>query len=464
MKRYIVLTFGLLLSSFGFAQTNGINNQYIGNALNAYSDNINAGDARYIGMGGSMGALGGNLSSINQNPAGLGVHVASELSLTLGVRSYENQTRFGNTGLTDDSTFDLANAGAALVFPGSNLFKSFTLGVNFATEDLDNELFIPRNENIGFIDDSDPTNVQSFTFDGYGDNLRGFRTKFNLGFGANYQDKIYLGTSLNFHSTQLDGSILYRETNDADGTATIYDQASTPYFERGDGFSFSLGAIAKLNQNLRLGAAVHSPVWYTNIQEEFLAFDDQGFFTALSDYDLSTGWRFVGSGGLVVGKNLALNADYILTVNDETFRPRSNFTNENQFVDDFVGTTSELRLGGEFRVKDLRLRAGYGYVTSPVDDFNFTGGFVNGQGQVSNANVVDAFVGDMQRYSLGIGYNFKGFYIDAAYQNQNQEYSYLFGANEFLDASGNSLTLSDPYVANVDASRNQYLLTFGWKF
>ncbi|MBD5204411.1 MAG: TonB-dependent receptor, partial [Bacteroidales bacterium] len=41
------------------------------------------GTARFMSMGGAFGALGGDLSTLSQNPAGIGVYRSSELGFTL---------------------------------------------------------------------------------------------------------------------------------------------------------------------------------------------------------------------------------------------------------------------------------------------------------------------------------------------------------------------------------------------
>lgn len=48
------------------------------------------GTARYTAMGGAFGALGGDLTTIRQNPAGIGVYRSSELSVTAGLNFYNN--------------------------------------------------------------------------------------------------------------------------------------------------------------------------------------------------------------------------------------------------------------------------------------------------------------------------------------------------------------------------------------
>ncbi|MDE5773632.1 MAG: hypothetical protein K2H86_04155, partial [Muribaculaceae bacterium] len=41
------------------------------------------GTARFMSMGGAFGALGGDLSTLSQNPAGIGVYRNSEVGFTL---------------------------------------------------------------------------------------------------------------------------------------------------------------------------------------------------------------------------------------------------------------------------------------------------------------------------------------------------------------------------------------------
>ena len=50
------------------------------------------GTARFESMGGAFGALGGDLSSININPAGSSVYNDNEYGITLGVLSKSNKS------------------------------------------------------------------------------------------------------------------------------------------------------------------------------------------------------------------------------------------------------------------------------------------------------------------------------------------------------------------------------------
>lgn len=63
-------------------------------ALDAYSISQNdlRGSARFMSMGGAFTALGGDISTLNQNPGGIGVYRSSDLSATLDITM--NSTKF----------------------------------------------------------------------------------------------------------------------------------------------------------------------------------------------------------------------------------------------------------------------------------------------------------------------------------------------------------------------------------
>src|SRR5690606_15656721 len=143
MKRFLIA--GFTLFGIGVSAQNA---QYI-NSIPAYSNEINAGSARYIGMGGSMGALGGDISSVEQNPAGLAVAIASDVNVTLGFNSYKNESTFGNTVKTDDNSLMFQNIGGTFVFNNpSSGWNRFAIGIKYSQESLDNWMRLGRNENI----------------------------------------------------------------------------------------------------------------------------------------------------------------------------------------------------------------------------------------------------------------------------------------------------------------------------
>ena len=74
MKRYILIIAGILfLFSAGEAQ----------NEVDAlrFSQHYPVGTARSVGLGGAVGALGGDFTSLSVNPAGIGLYRQSEINL-----------------------------------------------------------------------------------------------------------------------------------------------------------------------------------------------------------------------------------------------------------------------------------------------------------------------------------------------------------------------------------------------
>lgn len=443
------------------------------NSLSAYSSDINAGSARYLGMGGSMGALGGDISSIEQNPAGLALAIASDVNVTLGINSFKNTAKFGNSFETKDNNVMFSNVGATFVFnPNAGNWNRFSIGIKYSQENLDNWVKMGRNENIrtSLVDSIGTTN---YTLNGYQDEVVGFKTKMSLNFGATYNDRLYLGLGLNMHETQIDNYVVFDE--DTNGTVYRYDLNGTPYSAIGTGVSVSAGVIGKINDNFRLGLAYHSPTWYGNIEETYYADlpisdDNYRYDLWYSEYDRTSNGRLVASAGMVVAKSLALNLDYTYNMNGSTkLKPSGNFAHVNNFIEDYYQSSSEVRVGGEYRINKFKIRAGYNYVQSPFNDISLDADL--GNGQVVTQNFDKAIRGDLNRFSLGAGYDFGGFYVDAAYQFQNQKYDYIFGNGEYVDYdAGNVYLATIPlnanhnFVSEVENKKGLFLLTAGWQF
>lgn len=97
------------------------------------------GTARYMGMGGAFGALGGDLSSISSNPAGLGVYRRGEVGITMdfdlqsassetqGYKNTQNQTKFPLNNVGGVVSFNLYNK----VMPNINLAFTYNKAASF---------------------------------------------------------------------------------------------------------------------------------------------------------------------------------------------------------------------------------------------------------------------------------------------------------------------------------------------
>lgn len=450
------------------------------NLLSNFSNDINAGSARYIGMGGSMGALGADVSASSQNPAGSVIAINSEVSASIGVNSFRNNTQFGNSNKTNDNAFHLQNVGANFIFlnEGSQ-WNRFSIGIKFYQENLDNWIKMGRNNNITetVLTNANPEEYTTYTMNGYQDLVEGYKSKTTLDFGASFKDQLFLGVGFNFHETRFNNYVVFDE--DTQGSVYRYDLNGTPYSTLANGFSMSAGVIGKANDNLRFGLAYHSPIWYSQIEENFYAnlpisdnSDDYYYDYYYSEYDRNSNGRLVASAGLIVAKSLALNLDYTLHMNGSTkFKPSKYFYETNNFLNDYYKSNSEIRIGSEYRIDNFRLRAGYNYIQSPIKDINLYADQGTGNAQTTNfSNIIQ---GDINRISFGAGYNFGGFYIDAAYQFQNQKYTYLFGNGEYIDYDSSENTVyyahlplnsNQNYAASIKNNKGLFILTAGWQF
>lgn len=98
------------------------------------------GTARYMSMAGAFGALGGDLSSISQNPGGIGVYRSSEIGLTLDLDIMNNKSTSGDFSSSVDKTkFYLNNIGAVFAInlrnstmPYLNLGFTYNKGASFS--------------------------------------------------------------------------------------------------------------------------------------------------------------------------------------------------------------------------------------------------------------------------------------------------------------------------------------------
>lgn len=137
------------------------------------------GTARYMGMGGAFGALGGDLSSISTNPAGIGVYRRNEIGITMdidiqsaaaesqGFKSTQDQTKVLLNNVGGVASWNLANP----VVPNINLGFTYNRAASFnshyvgAVNELRNSLtnYIAGVSNNEGVTVADVTSTNTFT-------------------------------------------------------------------------------------------------------------------------------------------------------------------------------------------------------------------------------------------------------------------------------------------------------------
>lgn len=378
--------------------------------LYQYNANALGGTARFKALSGAMGALGGDLSATRVNPAGGAVFIRSEAAITGALNTAKTNPANG-TEYTD-TEFDLGQIGAVFVFDDLNSadWKNVAIGMNYQKQNNVNEYYDITTNTASA--DVEGLNMTQYRAERYGES-----SLTNVTVSANYKDKLYIGAGMNFHTFESNsyGDIL-KETNNNTGDTYSYYKNDSENFRNGAGISFGVGVIGKVSQELRLGAAYKSPTWYTDVEEAVVYFspDDLRYFQEYYVNDLVSPQEFTGSAALVLGKSGLITADYTYTdYSTAKFKPENAFSAENQFVSQKMNNTSTIRVGAEARLEDFRLRGGIRYEQTPFEE------------------TYQPF-GDLTGFSVGAGYEFNGFYIDAAYDFFKRDRSYVI-SGDFYD-------------------------------
>lgn len=120
----------LLLASLSIASAASAQSALEGYAL-AQPDLF--GTARFMGMGGAFGALGGDMSTLSYNPGGIGVYRSSEIGATMNLDFQSSDMKFGNFATKDNHTlFMMNNAGyIGAIRLNSNVMPNFNWGFTY---------------------------------------------------------------------------------------------------------------------------------------------------------------------------------------------------------------------------------------------------------------------------------------------------------------------------------------------
>ncbi|WP_224489493.1 OmpP1/FadL family transporter [Robertkochia flava] len=288
------------------------------------------GTARYQAMSGAFGALGGDLSALNNNPAASAVFNYSTFTFTGSIYQNRNVARFGNTtSVNRDTNFELNQAGGVLVFNNRDQksgWKKFSMGFNYDIQtNFDNDIFISgrgaqsvadyfiANANgfspddlsvlsgetitdayinignsLGYNAQQGFLGYQAFVINPSGSNsntyvsnailgsgleqeqriiTRGTDSKFTFNMGAQHNSNLYMGIGINLHAVDRRKIVRFDEFNYDPDSPLQYVQFDNELLTFGSGFSANAGIIAKLGESLRFGASYQTPTWY-NLTDE----------------------------------------------------------------------------------------------------------------------------------------------------------------------------------------------------
>jgi len=277
----------------------------------------------------------------------------------------------------------------------------------------------------------------------------------NFGYSANFNDNIYIGASFGYFASTMNLNLNYQES-----LSNVAGNPRDPnflYFQgfRGSDFNIqksitqtmsgitgNIGILSKINDNLRLSSAIQFPMLlsgkevynasmtanYNNINywyNDYLSPDNRFKLGAESSSMLTPNeynWKLripakyrIGA-TYIAGKKgmVGIDLEYTdlsksrLTEGDGN----NNFKEENAIVNSNYRSTLNVKIGGEYRIEDLRIRAGYAFIPSPIG---------------ASAQYRNNVHGNAHYFTGGMGGRYETWYWDAAlvYGLWNTSYNYL---------------------------------------
>ena len=496
--KYFIIPF-MLLSFSVMAQD-------ITDALRFSTQEVN-GTARYTAMGGAFGALGGDISAININPASSAVFLTNKFSGSVDFTSINNDSFYGNNSTlssTSETDFDLNQIGAVFVFETNNenaLFNKLTLGFSYnRTNTFDDELrfrgnnsesisdyflnrahgvpldlltprsgesvedlyqFLGERESfdiqqayLGYeaflINAEDPLNPENSSYlsnvfgnnfsQNYFEQTRGSSGKYTLNGGGQIGDRIHLGVNFNIHFLDYRRFTRFDEFNsEPTGINDIF--FDNELRTRGSGISLQFGGIFKVTEGWRLGFTYDTPTWM-NISDELsqrletisasqdVALVDPNVLNIYPDYNFKTPGRVSLGTAYVFGASGLLSFDYSYKDFSAMEFTSNGFDLQNQDISNLLTGAATYNFGGEYRILNTSLRAGYFLQESPY----------------TNKALLDNTFG----YSFGLGFSFGNTTLDLSYQRMEQDRQNILYQTDFSQE------------AQVQSVFNNYMLTLSF--
>ena len=450
------------------------------------------GSARFVALGGAFGAVGGDLSTLNYNPAGLGIFQSSEFSFSPSINYSSNDAIYnGSTGI--DSKTNLNHGMFGMVNTrrfreGSRAKNSGWKAINYGfsvnrVKNYNNTFFIAGESYSSSLADvwrdyangTFPEDLNSFStglawdtyildtvsgnpsqyYSGapgggvlqtYWEESKGYVNEMSFAMSANYNDKLIIGFSLGIPNLHYERLIEYSEY--ALGVPADYEFDELLYTERllteGRGINAKLGFIYLVSPSLRISGAFHTPTYYGDLVDEYdsslesIMGDDNSYFSQSPYgemiYNLSTPARVMLGISSFFNKNGFISVDYeYMDYSSSSLSSSSySFVDENHdIISDFQATHS-LRIGAEWKLDYVTVRGGYNITGSPMKE------------EVNN--IISS------AYSWGAGYRLGNTYFDFAYSKRTTD---------------NLFYMYDPSYINPASLRNttsNFIFTMGFKF
>jgi hypothetical protein len=311
MKKIIIASALAAMAAPAFAQS----------AIDAYTLNPTElrGTARFMSMGGAFTSLGGDLSAVSQNPAGIGVYRRSEIGATLDIDIRNNSTQTASTKINDSQTKVYCNNfGYVGTIDLSGELKTFSWGVNYnrlasfdnyyrgynarTSNSLSNYVASFSNgyssSELDFGDNYNPYSDSSadwlsiLSYNTYminpngsnsyrglyqtnteadaAYNVRetGYVDSYDITFGGNVSNTVFWGVGVGIYDMNYTRQVQYSESLDNAATYNGTTASNNAGFDllnvksvSGTGANVKFGVILKPVNEFRFGLSVQTPTW-----------------------------------------------------------------------------------------------------------------------------------------------------------------------------------------------------------
>lgn len=471
MKNIVLMVTALLAVTFSQAQD-------ITDAVRYSHDDL-SGTARFRAMSGAFGALGGDLSSINVNPAGSAVFRDSYSTFTLSYNKRTNNTGyFSGLNMNEVTDVNFDQAGAVLVFNSTNpdnAVNRFSLGLNYSQKNNFNDEFVAQGVSPNSIDQyflgyadgiplelletvENETITDLYTFlgenEGFGAQqaflgyqgfilnpvsntlennqytstinpgsfnqqyayaATGLNGKFSLNLASSFNDVFYIGANLNGHFLNFDRATQLIERNTNAGSETNEVIFSNNLSTTGSGFSAQVGAIANLGGVLRLGGSYETPTWFS-INE----ITTQRLVTYSNEFDEEV---TVNPNVMNIYPAYTLQTPGKITGSAALLFGKIGLVSVDYSYKDYTSTKFKPAGDSEFMVQNdqisQNLRAAATYRIGGelrLGQLSLRGGYRLEESPYRN----EITIGELTGYTAGLGYNFGNLKLDMAYENSTR--------------------------------------------
>ena len=503
---------GLLLVGFALL-SNVLAAQTFSDLAMRYSRIRPGGSARIQAMGGAQVSLGGDYSSATSNPAGIGMFNKGELAFTPSLGFSNVNTNYLNNS-TSASKSTLSLPGFSVAFHKNYdrterfLGGTFAITYNRVNDFNQNLTYSATNPNSSIVDyfineangyppsqfdkngelynditglawdnflfEEDPDNLNTYyppltsgiPFQKETIETRGAQNQWNFSYGANFNDKFFLGGSVGFTSLRFKSKKLYTESFTLDDDQKVSDLSLQENLDiTGSGVNLNVGGIFRPVDGVQFGVSVSTPTFYqvsdsysatvssqwdnffygNDKQNKPIYLNNESATTGqiVSEYSLNTPWKLSAGVTYFFGKRGLITADIEqMSYNNAKYKTTNSLSYDaddadidNTKIKSLYRNSTNLRVGGEYRYKVFRFRTGANYMSDPFNE--------------KQDDVNRGIIG----YSGGVGYRTSGFYIDLAvtsFQGKNSYRPY-------------SVPTNSPLV-KYDQKNTNVMLTLGFPF